>query len=204
MRPSRRACCSVCLRPFHTSSTAPTANTAITAQCDGPYAVNFPAISTHMFVERELMCQISGKPRSQAHVRLGLASDDHRRTVAEQSLIGGDADGGALDLATGGLALQLPRQLTYLRDGLRRDRLPETGQPARRVDRDAAADRRCAAAQQLLGLTPGAQAKVLIPIQLQRGGQVVNLGEAEVFGSDACLGVGRVEDLILERPLRRR
>src|ERR671917_169858 len=61
-----------------------------------------------------------------------LARDDHRRTVPEQALVGGDADPGALDLATGGLALQLPGQLADLRDGLGRDGLAEAGQPARR------------------------------------------------------------------------
>src|ERR1700722_511936 len=112
MRPSRRACDSVCLRPAQTRSTAPMTNTAMTPQCEGPYAVN---------------C---------------LASNNDRRTVAEQALVGGDADGGALDLAAGGLALELPGQLADLRDGLRGNRLAETRQAARRVDRDPAADRR--------------------------------------------------------------
>ena len=54
-----------------------------------------------------------------------------------------------------------------------------------------------------LGLALGAQPEVLVPVELQRGGQVVDLGQAEVFGPDAGLGVGGVEDLILEHPLRR-
>ena len=40
-----RACASVCLRPTQTSSTAPITNTARTAQCDGPYAVNSRCVS---------------------------------------------------------------------------------------------------------------------------------------------------------------
>src|SRR5215207_9645285 len=118
IRPSRRACCSVWWRPSHTRSTAPITNSAMTPQCEGPPVVN------------------------------SLASNNDRRTVAEQALVGGDADGGALDLAARRLALQLPGQLADLRDGLSWDGLPEAGEPAGRVDRNAAADRRRAAAQQ--------------------------------------------------------
>src|SRR3954464_13826160 len=110
--------------------------------------------------------------------------------MAEQALVGSNTDARALDLTAGGLALELPGQLAHLRDGLRRNGFAEAGQPAGGVDRDAATDRRRAAAQQLLGLTLGAKAKVLIPIQFQRGGQVVDLGEAEVLRADASLGVG--------------
>ena len=110
---------------------------------------------------------------------------------------------GALDLAAGGLALELPGQLADLRDGLRGNGLAETRQAARRVDRDPAADRRRTAAQQLLGLALGAQPQVLIPVEFQRGGQVVDLGHAHVLGSDAGLGVGGVQDLVLEHPIRR-
>src|SRR5215207_11769369 len=139
IRPSRRACCSVWWRPSHTISTAPITNSAMTPQCEGPPVVN------------------------------SLASNNDRRTVAEQALVGGDADGGALDLAAGGLALELPGQLADLGDGLRRDRLAEAGQPAGWVDRDAAADGGRAAPQQLLGLTLWAQSEVLVPVQFQRG-----------------------------------
>ena len=64
--------------------------------------------------------------------------------------------------------------------------------------------RRRAAAQQLLGLTLRAQPEVLVPVEFQRGGQVVDLGQAQVLGPDAGLGVGGVEDLVLEHPIRRR
>jgi hypothetical protein len=47
--------------------------------------------------------------------------------VAEQTLVGGDADLGALDLTAGGLALELPGEFADLRDGLGRDRLAEAG-----------------------------------------------------------------------------
>src|SRR5215217_5906213 len=117
MRPRRRACGSVCRRPIHTSSTAPITNTAMTPQCEGPYCSN---------------C---------------LASDNDRRAVAEQALVCGDTDLGAFHLATGGLALELPVQFADLSDGLCGDGLAETSQPAGRVDRNAAADRRRATAQ---------------------------------------------------------
>ena len=80
---------------------------------------------------------------------------------------------------------------------------PKQASPPDGVDRDPAADRRRAAAQQLLGLTLGAQAEVLVPVEFQRGRQVVDLGQADVLGADAGLGVGGVEDLVLEHPLGR-
>ena len=60
--------------------------------------------------------------------------------MTEETLVGGDADGGALDLAAVGLAPQLPGDLAHLGDRLRGDRLAEAGEPAARVHRDAAAD----------------------------------------------------------------
>ena len=115
----------------------------------------------------------------------GLSRDDHRRAVSEQSLIGGDADLGALHLTAGGLALQLPGELADLRDRLCRNGFAEAGQPTGRVDRNPAPDGGRPTAQQLLGLALRAQAEVLVPVQLQRGGQVVDLRQAQVLGSDA-------------------
>ena len=69
-----------------------------------------------------------------------LRADDHGGAVAEQTLVGGDADRGALDLAAGRLAAELPHELAHLRDRLRGDRLAEAGEAAARVDGDAAAD----------------------------------------------------------------
>jgi hypothetical protein len=63
--------------------------------------------------------------------------------VAEEALVGGDADRGALDLAAGGLAPELPGDLADLGDRLGGDGLAEAGQPAARVDRDAAAELTC-------------------------------------------------------------
>ena len=64
--------------------------------------------------------------------------------MAEEALVDGEAGGGALDLAAGGLAPQLPRDLAHLRDRLRGDGLAEAGEPAARVHGDAlAAERRC-------------------------------------------------------------
>ena len=44
---------------------------------------------------------------------------------------------------------------------------------------------------------------MLVPVEFQRGGQVVDLGEAQILGAHAGLGVGGVEDVVLERPVRR-
>ena len=58
--------------------------------------------------------------------------DDNRRAVAEQALVGGDADAGALDLTALGLPTQLPGQLADLRERLGRDGLTEA--PDHRTD----------------------------------------------------------------------
>ena len=72
---------------------------------------------------------------------------------------------------------QLPGELAHLGEGLGGDGLAEAGQPAARVHRDAAADASVSPdAQQRLGLALGAQADVLVPVQLERGRQVVDLG----------------------------
>src|SRR5271169_1208723 len=95
------------------------------------------------------------------------AGDDDGAAVAEQTLVGGDPDASAFDLTTGRLAAQLPHQLTHLRDRLGRDRLAEAGQSAACVHWHLAADRRRAAAQQPFGLALGAQADVLVPVELE-------------------------------------
>ena len=76
---------------------------------------------------------------------MGQAASEQRlpTTVAEQALVGGDADGRALDLAADGLALELPGQFADLGDGLGEDGFAEAGQPAGRVHRNLAADCRC-------------------------------------------------------------
>ena len=51
-----------------------------------------------------------------------------------------------------------------------------------------------AVTQQLLGLTLAAQADVLVPVELERGREVVDLGEADVLGTDPGLRVGRRGD----------
>ena len=81
--------------------------------------------------------------------------------------------------------------------------LAEAGEPAGGIDRDLPADGRRATAQQTLGLALGAQAEMLVPVEFQCGGQVVHLGKAEILGADTGLGVGGVEDLVLEHPLGR-
>ena len=54
----------------------------------------------------------------------------------------------------------------------------------------------------MFGLALGAQPEVLVPVEFQCGGQVVDLGQAEVLGAHAGLGVGGVEDVVLEHSIR--
>ena len=77
-----------------------------------------------------------------------------------------------------------------LGDGLGRDRLAEAGEATGDVDRDSATDRRIAPAQGGGRLAPGGEAQVLDPVELQRGGEVVDLRQADVPGIDASLLVG--------------
>ena len=57
------------------------------------------------------------------------AGQQHRGAVAEQALVGGDADAGAVDLAATGLAPQLPHDLAHLGERLGGNGLAEAGQP---------------------------------------------------------------------------
>src|ERR1700754_1729909 len=93
--------------------------------------------------------------------RCRSAAEDHRGAVAEQALVGGDADPGTLDLAAGGLAAKLPGDLADLGQRLGRDSLAEAGQSARRVDRDPATEGGLPGTQQRLGLAPLAELEVL-------------------------------------------
>src|SRR5579871_5820887 len=97
-----------------------------------------------------------------------LPLHDDGRTVAEQALVDGQADLRALDLATGGLASQLPRQLAHLGDGLGGNGFAEAREATRRVDRDAPTDRRVTVVDEPLGLALLAQADVLVPVELER------------------------------------
>src|SRR5690606_35025641 len=123
-------------------------------------------------------CRSGGWPRE-------LLDEDDRRAVAEEALVRRDARGGALDLAARGLASELPGDLADLGDGLGGDGLAEASQTTARVDRDAAAELRVAVVQQALGLALLAQADVLVPVELERGREVVHLGQREVVGADA-------------------
>ena len=102
-----------------------------------------------------------------------------------------------------GPAPQLPDQLAHLGDGLGRDGLAEAGQPTAGVDRDAAAQGRVAVAEELLRLALLAQADVLVPVELEGGRQVVDLGQVDVLGADAGLLVGGQGHRLLERRAHR-
>ena len=41
---------------------------------------------------------------------------------------------------------------------------------------------------------------MFVPVEFQRGGQVVNLGQAQILRADAGLGVGDIEDVVFEHP----
>ena len=122
--------------------------------------------------------------------------------MAEETLVGGDANSGALDLTLARLAAQLPRQLTYLSERLRRHRLTEASQTAARIDGNAAPDGRLTGPQQLLGLAALAQPEVFDPVEFERSGQVVDLGDVDVGWVDAGFFVGGDTDRFLERVLR--
>ena len=122
--------------------------------------------------------------------------------MAEQALVRGDADLGALDLTAYRLAAQLPVQLADLRDGLRGDRLAEARQPTGRVHRHTAANRRCPASQQRLRLALSAQPQVLVPVEFERSGEVLHLRKTDVLRPDSGFGIRSVDDLVLEHPLR--
>src|SRR5207244_1087284 len=119
-----------------------------------------------------------------------LALQDHRRAVTEQALVDGEADACTLDLAPLGLAPQLPGELADLGQGLGGHGLAEAGQPAAGVDGDTAADGGVAVVEQTLGLARLAEADVLVPVELEGGGEVVDLGHVEVVGTNAGLLVG--------------
>ena len=130
--------------------------------------------------------------------------EEHRAAVAEEALVDREAGLGPLDLAALGLAPELPGDLADLGDRLGRHGLAEAGEPAARVHRDAPADRRVAVVQQLLGLARLAEPDVLVPVELERGGEVVDLGEAQLVGTDAGLLVGGGRDRVAEGELGRR
>ena len=109
-------------------------------------------------------------------------------------------DGGAVDLAAGGLAPELPGELAHLGDGLGGDRLAEAGQPAARVDRHPPAERRVAVVEEALGLALLAQPEVLVPVELEGRRQVVDLGHVDVVGPEARLLVGGGADGVAEGP----
>ena len=109
--------------------------------------------------------------------------------MADQALVRRDPDPCTLDLAAGGLAAELPHRLAHLGDGPGRDGFTEARQPPTRVDRDPATERGVAVAQQAFGLALLAQADVLVPVEFEGEGEVVDLGQTDVLGAD----VGPVE-----------
>src|SRR6266540_3675488 len=101
--------------------------------------------SSHERASARKACSVSVKVRSTD----ASADEDHRRAVAEQALVHGEPDIGALDLAFARVAPQLPRDLAHLGQRLGGDGLAEAREPAARVHGDATADRRRAVVDEL-------------------------------------------------------
>ena len=73
--------------------------------------------------------------------------------MTEEALVDREPGGGRFDLTLPGPAPQMPRDLADLRQRLRRDRLPEAGETATRVDgHPLAAEGRVAVPDEPLGL----------------------------------------------------
>ena len=104
--------------------------------------------------------------------------------MAEQALVGRDPDPGTVHLASARFTPKLPGQFADLGDRLRRHRFTEGPEAAGRVDWQPAPDLGDAIPQQLLGLAFGAEAQLLVPVQLEARRKVVDLRDvhfAEVY-----------------------
>ena len=110
--------------------------------------------------------------------------------MAKQALVGGDPDFRTLHLSIARLAAQLPGQFTHLGQGLGGHRFAEAGQTAGHVHRNPATQRGVAGAQQRRCFAAWGQLQILDPVQLQRGGQVVHLGQVDIRRTDAGLLIG--------------
>src|SRR5690554_4451586 len=133
-----------------------------------------------------------------------LNRNDRAAAVAEEALVNRKADVGAFDLASFGLAAELPGELANLRDGLRGDRFAEAGESAGGVHRHLATQLRHAITDQLLGFSFLGDPDVLVPIELKRCGEVVNFRDVDVFGAESGLAVGFAGDGVFEAELWRR
>lgn len=122
-----------------------------------------------------------GKPRQRVEPGCLSPHGDHSRPVPEQPLVRGDPHARVLDLPVTRVAPELPGELAHLGDRLGRHRLAERGESAAHVDGYAPARRRRPLAQELRALALPAQSEVLVPLQLQGGGQVVHLGQREIL-----------------------
>ena len=109
--------------------------------------------------------------------------------MPEQALVDRQPDPGVCDLTSVGPAAQLPDDVAHLRDGLRGHGLAETCEAARGVHGDTAADRGVAVADQPFGLALLAEPDVLVPVELEGLGEVVDLGEIEILRADSGLFV---------------
>src|SRR5688500_10406482 len=134
-------------------------------------------------------------------VTLLLTSDDHAAAVTKETLIDRQADLGPADLAGTGLSAQLPGEFADLRDGLRGNRFAEGAETAAGVDGHPSPDRRRTRTKQLLGFALLAQTDLFVPVELERGRQVVDLGQAQVAGTDAGFVIRALGHRFFEREL---
>ena len=100
--------------------------------------------------------------------------------MPEQALVDGDPDLGAFHLATFRLAAQLPDELADLCNRLGRNGFAEARQAAAWVHRDASTQCGVAIVEQALRFTRLAQPDVLVPVELERRGQIVHLRETHI------------------------
>src|SRR5207342_2776737 len=93
---------------------------------------------------------------------------------------------GALDLARAGLAAQLGHQFVELADAGGTQRMALGFETTRGVDRDPAADGEFAALGRRAAATRGDEAEVLGLDDLAHRRRVVDFGDVDVAGPDAC------------------
>ena len=118
--------------------------------------------------------------------------------MAEEALVDRQRDVGAGHLTRPRFATELPGHLAHLGNGLCGDGLAERSEPAAGIDRDAPTDGGLAGSEQQLGLALLGDADVFVPVELESGRKVVDLGELQVVGPDACFFVRDLRDGHLE------
>src|SRR5262249_33709141 len=95
-----------------------------------------------------------------------------------------------LDLTFSRFAAHLPDQLADLQQAGGADRVAARAEPAARVDRLAAVERRDMVVDQLRSLAGRAEAEALVEHELGRRHGIMQLDRVEIFGADAGFLIG--------------